>query len=135
MPYQVAIVGCGLIGRKRAAALAGCRLALCCDVDEARAQALAAAFPGAAATTDWQSAVTAVGIDIVVVAATHDVLASIAAAAARAGKHVLVEKPGARRAYELDAVAEAARAAGVCVRVGFNHRYHRAFRRAREIFD
>jgi predicted dehydrogenase len=61
-------------------------------------------------------------------------LAKIAAEAARNGKHVLIEKPGARTGAELDAVAEAA-AARVKVRVGFNHRFHRAFRKAREIFD
>jgi predicted dehydrogenase len=55
--------------------------------------------------------------------------------AAAAGKHVLIEKPGARRACELDAVAEAAHRSGALVRIGFNHRYHRAFRKAREIFD
>ena len=55
--------------------------------------------------------------------------------AAAAGKHVLIEKPGARRAGELDAVADAARRTGALVRIGFNHRYHRAFRKAREIFE
>jgi predicted dehydrogenase len=46
---------------------------------------------------------------------------------------VLLEKPGARCATELDPVATAAQSTGVLVRVGFNHRYHRAFRKAREI--
>jgi predicted dehydrogenase len=45
-------------------------------------------------------------------------------AAVAAGKHVLVEKPGARHVSELDPVIDAARRAGVLVRVGFNHRYH-----------
>ena len=74
-------------------------------------------------------------VDAVFVATTHDQLAPIAAAAAAAGKHVLIEKPGARNAAELDEVASAARNSGVAVRVGFNHRYHRAFRKAREIFE
>jgi len=69
------------------------------------------------------------------VATTHDMLAAIAWEAAAAGKHVLIEKPGARRAAELDPVAAAAKRTGALVRVGFNHRYHRAFRKAREIFD
>ena len=126
---KVAIVGCGLIGRKRAAALAGAELAVCCDLVLARAQAL-----GAAATTDWRAAVATPGVDIVIVATTHDMLAPVATEAVRAGKHVLVEKPGARRAAELDDVVAAARRSGALVRIGFNHRYHRAFRQAREIF-
>lgn len=135
MPPNVAIAGCGLIGRKRAASLAGCRLAICCDVEPDRAQALAKAYPGAEPTTDWRTAAASPGIDIVIVATTHDMLAPIAAAAAGAGKHVLIEKPGARRACELDAVAEAARATGALVRIGFNHRYHRAFQKARALFE
>ena len=89
---------------------------------------------GATVTIDWLAAVTAPDVDIVVVATTHDMLAPIASAAVRAGKHVLIEKPGARRAAELDAVIDAARPSGVLIRIGFNHRYHRAFRQAREIF-
>jgi len=79
--------------------------------------------------------VTRDDIDVVFVATVHDQLAPVAAAAVNAGKHVLIEKPGACRAAELDAVAEAARRTGALVRVGFNHRYHRAFRKAREIFE
>jgi len=135
MPPNIAIIGCGLIGTKRAQSLAGARLGVCCDVDYERAQEIAAAHPGAVPVTDWHAAVTSPDIDIVIVATTHDMLAPIAAQAACAGKDVLIEKPGARRASELDAVAEASRRTGALVRIGFNHRYHRAFQKAREIFD
>lgn len=74
-------------------------------------------------------------VDVALVATTHDQLAPIAAAAAAAGKHVLIEKPGARTSSELDPVAEAASRTRALVRVGFNHRHHRALRKAREIFD
>jgi predicted dehydrogenase len=69
------------------------------------------------------------------VSTTHDMLAEIALAAVRAGKHVLVEKPAARRATELEPLIEAASRSRVCVRVGFNHRYHPGIQKAREIFD
>ena len=132
---KVAIVGCGLIGRKRAQALAGCSLVVCCDPVRERAEALAATANGAEATTDWRAAAARPGVDIVVVATTHEALAPIAAEAAAAGKHVLVEKPGARRAAELEPVIAAAGRSRALVRVGFNHRCHRALRKAREIFE
>jgi predicted dehydrogenase len=132
---RAAIIGCGLIGRKRAQALAGCRLAVCCDRAADRAESLASTAAGAVALTDWQAAIQRPDVDIVLIATTHDMLAPIACAAAAAGKHVLMEKPGARRAAELDEVRAAAHRTGARVRVGFNHRYHRAFRKAREIFD
>jgi predicted dehydrogenase len=53
----------------------------------------------------------------------------------RHGKHVLVEKPAARNAEELRPVVEAARNAGVVVKVGFNHRFHPAFLKAGELCD
>ena len=132
---RVAIVGCGLIGRKRARALCGCRLVVCCDTVAERAEALAREARGADASVDWGETVRRGDVDLVIAAATHDALAPIAAAAADAGKHVLIEKPGARRAAELEPVREASLRTGVRVRVGFNHRYHRAVRKARELFE
>jgi len=130
-------VGCGLVGRKRAAALSGttATLTVCCDVAADQAKTLAAGFPGCSFTTDWKTAVQRTDVDAVVIATPHDRLAPITLAAVAAGKHVLVEKPGARCAGELDAVAAAMARTGALVRVGFNHRYHRAFRKAREIFE
>ena len=129
----VGIVGCGLIGQKRAAALAGAKLVACADVSLDRAQALAARHPGAAALADWRKLVALPGVQIVVVATPHDQLPLVTLGAIQAGKHVLVEKPAARTAEELDPAIAAARKAGVRVRVGFNHRYHPAFLRMQQI--
>jgi predicted dehydrogenase len=132
---RAAIIGCGLIGAKRAKASRKLQVVACCDLVEERARALARQTPGADASTDWQATVRRPDVDIVFVATAHDTLAPVAAAAAAAGKHVLIEKPGARSRQELAAVREAAAATGALVRIGFNHRYHRAFRKAREIFE
>ena len=132
--YAVAIVGCGLIGTKRAQAVGDCRVRVCCDTVLERAEKLAARFPRAEASGDWRAAATHHEVDIVIVATTHDQLAAVAEAAAAAGKHVLIEKPGARRAAELEPALREAQRTGVAVRVGFNHRYHRALQRARRIF-
>lgn len=131
----VAIVGCGLIGQKRAKALAGARLAACVDVRRDRAEALARTTPGAIASDDWWTILQTSGIDIVIVATTNDSLAEVATAAVTAGKHVLVEKPAARHVAELDAVIDAARRHRRFVRVGFNHRYHPALLKARALVD
>lgn len=139
-PPGVAIIGCGYIGQRRAKNLAGARLAACADVDLKRAEALAATVsssggPGCVALADWREAVARPDVDIVIVATLHDSLAEITKGAILAGKHVLVEKPGARHVDELAGLPELARDKGVLVHVGFNHRYHRAIRRMREIVD
>jgi predicted dehydrogenase len=132
---NVAIVGCGLIGQKRAKVLGIHRLVAAVDADLEKAEALAALWPGAAALTDWQEAVARADVDAVLVCTPHHLLARVAIAAADAGRHVLVEKPGARNAAELAPLAEAAGLNKVVVKVGFNHRFHPAFLKSREYVD
>ncbi len=133
--FGVGIVGCGLIGQKRARALGSARLVACADLIPERAQALARTEPGAFATADWRNILDRADVSIVIVATTNDTLAEVGRAAVQAGKHVLIEKPAARTARELEPVMEAAQHAHVQVRVGFNHRYHPALRKARELSE
>jgi len=135
MALRTAIVGCGLIGQKRAHALGNARLVYTVDTNLARAQHLAAQYPGCIAATDWRDIVIRDDVDLVIVATTNDALAPVTLAAVQNGKHVLVEKPAARSTRELAPVVEATKAAGVTVKVGFNHRFHPALRKAREIVD
>jgi predicted dehydrogenase len=131
---RVGIVGCGLIGKKRADSLCDARLVACADPNLERATAIAARV-NAHATTSWREVCESPNVDIVVIATPHDSLAEITMAAIKAGKHVLVEKPAARSAAELEPVVAEAERRHAFVRVGFNHRYHRAFRKARELVD
>ncbi len=131
---RVAIVGCGLIGQKRARALGEHRLVATADVSLGRARQLADQYPGCAASDQWPAVVARPDVDLVIVATTNDALAPVTAAAIRHGKHVLVEKPAARSAAELASLVEAARAASMVVKVGFNHRFHPALRKAHELF-
>ena len=59
--------------------------------------------------------------------------ASAAIAAADAGLHVLIEKPLATTLAEADAMIAAADAAGVCLMVAENVRYHETYLRAAEL--
>lgn len=71
-------------------------------------------------------------VDAVLIATRHDTHAALAAAAARAGKHVLVEKPLGLTTTECRAVVDAAREASVLVAVGFNRRFAPLARVARD---
>ncbi|HYA85844.1 MAG TPA: Gfo/Idh/MocA family oxidoreductase [Nitrospirota bacterium] len=130
----VAIIGCGLIGKKRAKALGPARLIACSDMVSSRAQDLAAAAPGATAQTDWRTVIEHPEVDIVIVATTVAAAPAITMAAVKAGKHVLVEKPAARDPRELVPIMEAAGRSRVLVRVGFNHRYHAAMLKAFQLY-
>lgn len=132
---RVGIVGCGLIGGKRAKAAldGGHAVVAVADLDRARAEALAK-ITGAAVAEDWR-AVIAADVDIIAVATTHEHLASVSLAAVEADRHVLVEKPAARSAKELAPVVAAAKAQGVVVKAGFNHRFHPAIQQAKAIVE
>jgi predicted dehydrogenase len=137
MEYQrnlsFAIVGCGLIGHKRLGTLPPGSLKYACDVDEERARHLAAATTNCAPTADLERVFGDSEVDIVIVAAANVALSSIALQAVKAGKHVLVEKPGGTSSAELAEIESAAAASGTLVRIGYNHRFHPAFRKAYQL--
>jgi predicted dehydrogenase len=132
---RVAIIGCGLIGQKRARALSDSHLVIVADTHLARAQQLAAQFPGCSASDTWLAVLERDDIDVIIVATTNDSLTPVTQAALARGKHVLVEKPAARNVAELVPLMQAAQQAKTIVKVGFNHRFHPAFQKARAIFN
>lgn len=133
-PPRFAIIGCGLIGRKRLASLPVGAFAAACDLDLSRAEQLVATAKSGYAANDAARVFADPAIDAVIICTLNAALAPLALAAIRAGKHVLVEKPGAITVAEVEELQAAARTAGVRVRVGFNHRYHPALQKAHELF-
>jgi predicted dehydrogenase len=131
---RIGIVGCGLIGQRRASVArdAGDSVVIVADVDAARAQRVAAECDSLW-TADWTDVISRDDVDAVVVATVNKVLAPVTVAAARRGKHVLCEKPLGRNPIESQQMVEAARAAGVILKTGFNHRHHPAIWKAHEM--
>jgi predicted dehydrogenase len=135
-PLGVGVVGCGLIGKRRAreaAASPQSRLIGASDVNLASARQTASEY-GGHAFDDWRALVADPAIDVIVIATPNGFLTEIALAALAAGKHVLLEKPMGRNFAEARAIADAAFAARRLVKVGFNHRYHPGIALAHERF-
>lgn len=127
-PAGVAVVGCGLIGRRRArtAALhAQTELRLVVDTGPARASEVAQEY-GADAAGDWRTALQRDDVQAVVVCTPNALLVPIAMAALASGRHVLIEKPMGRTADEAFELARAAATSAGILKIGFNHRYHPA---------
>lgn len=131
---KFAIIGAGLIGKKRALAAKslGHSIPAICDADLAKAKALAGEF-GAAATANADDALSAKGVDAAIIATTHDSLSRLSCSALAKGLHVLVEKPAGRNSNEIKKIILAQKKSGKIVRAGFNHRFHPAILKAREI--
>jgi predicted dehydrogenase len=135
----VAIVGCGLVGAKRAAAIpSGAELVAVFDPDVTRANAVASSVPswrrGAVEiATSARAAIEHPDASLVIVATPHRSLPELACLALESGRHVLVEKPGAADLAGALSIADAATSSGGHARVGFNHRFHPSLREARRL--
>ena len=130
-----AIIGCGLIGRKRLASLRADQLRVACDLDISRAESLVADAGHGRATTSIEDALNDPGVQAVVVSTLNSSLAPLARRAIAAGKHVLIEKPGGISVAEIDELEALSTQQNVRVRVGYNHRFHPALLKARELVD
>jgi predicted dehydrogenase len=120
---RVGIVGCGLIGRKRALAIREQdSIVGVFDANTQAASALAAELGcGQPETLDR---LLAAEPDVVIVATTHDALAGIGEHVMRSGCDVLLEKPAGRTSEEIASLRAVAEATGGLALVGFNHRFH-----------
>ena len=133
---NIGIIGCGLIGNKRANAISGEHtLYAVCDIDMKRAQRLAEDKKVPVCTDDYKELIGDSKVELVIVSTLNYQLAPITLYAVQNGKHVIVEKPGAISSDELIPIMEEAKRNKVVVKVGFNHRYHPAMQKAKEIID
>ena len=119
------IVGTGVIAALHAAAirtLPGARLAAVTDIVAGAAGAFAAAR-GCAAEPDLDALLARPDVDVVCVCVPSGLHAEIGIRAARAGKHLAVEKPVDVTLAAADRLIEAARTAGVALTVISQHRF------------
>ena len=135
VPLQVAIIGCGSMGETHARCLAqidGVSVRAFCDNDEGRARTLSARYGGVYATADIDRVFRDDAVQAVYICTYHDTHAPLAVRAARAGKHVMMEKPLALTLEECAQVANEVAKAGITLMTGFKMRYYPAVARARE---
>lgn len=131
---RVALLGCGAVAAKRAAALPEpFTVTAVYDIAPSRAEALARTTTPDAVVARSATEAVAGGVDLAIVAAYHRDLVPLSMTAVAAGCHVLVEKPGARGVDELRRLRERADSRNRVVRVGYNHRFHPSVMHAREL--
>ena len=132
---NIAIIGCGLIGEKRARVLREHKLIITSDTNIDRARKVSQFGEEVIITTDWREAAGHPEVDIVIVSTTNNWLTAISLYALEHEKHVIVEKPAALTHKELEPLLKKSGESKCKIKVGFNHRYHPALMKAREIFN
>ncbi len=136
-PLRTAIIGCGWAGGRHAQAFQQCGIQVVWAVDtiDARAKSVAQAFPGARISRDFREALRDPQVEAVDICLPHHLHAPVALEAARAGKHILCEKPLAATLEEADQMIEAAQRAGVVLMVAENVRFSPVYQKVRELLD
>jgi predicted dehydrogenase len=138
----VAMLGYGFMGEAHSRALGATRqldaplevdLVSLCGRDEQAREAARERLGWREGVADWREQVADDRVGLFVNGGPNALHAEPTIAAARAGKHVLCEKPLARDAAEAWETWQAAEAAGVVHMTGFNFRFVPAIRAAREI--
>ena len=129
-PVRVAVIGAGIWGTAHLRAYAqhaSAELVAVCDVDEPRAQAVAAEWSVPNVYTSLDDMLAAETLDAVSVATPDDAHADVVIACAAAGLHVLCEKPLATTIEQGQAMIAAADQAGTILMVDWHNRWNPPF--------
>jgi predicted dehydrogenase len=135
--HHIGIIGAGDYGAQHARALQaieGVRIAAASRTNAEALSQFVAEF-GGQGFTDYRELLAQPEIDTVVIATPHHQHTQISLAAARAGKHILLEKPMAPTLAECDQILAAAQAAGVRLMVGHTNRFASTYRIAKALIE
>jgi len=131
------LIGCGEIAVESAAALrvaGNATITFAADPNVELARGLAAGT-GARHSGSVEELLASREVDAVLISTPHHLHAPLAAQAAEAGKHVVVEKPMATTLRDCDRMIDAARRSGVVLSVCYCQRYDPRVQRARHLLD
>ena len=143
---NVAMIGGGFMGQAHAMAYAAMPMffwpapaiphrKVVVDVNDVLAEEARQRFGFEEASSDWKDTIARDDIDVVDICTPNNVHAEIAIAAAKAGKHIICEKPLARTVEEARAMTKAVKEAGVTNMVAFNYRRTPAVALAKRFID
>jgi predicted dehydrogenase len=142
---NIGIVGTQFMGRAHSNAYRQVRpffeplmqptLRAACGQNPDRLRAFAGQFGWETTETDWRRLIDRDDVDLIDISTPNDSHEPIAVAAAKAGKHLLCEKPMARNVPEARRMYEAAATAGVVHMMIFNYRFVPAIRLARHLIE
>lgn len=136
-PLGIGIIGCGKISDVHAQGYLmvprKAKIVATADVDEERARSKAEIWNAESYYSDYKQLLARKDVDAVDICSPHYLHAEMSVAAAKAKKHILLEKPIATTIEEADQIVRAVRSANVKLMVAFNRRFMLANRRMKEL--
>ena len=133
--FNIGLIGCGIIGLRRLENLPkNFRLIGCAD-PVIPLKKIFKKNRKLILTSNWKKLLNTKNLDAVIIATTHQLHTQIISECVKKNLHVFVEKPGGISAIKTEKIIQNLRKKKVYlnIRVGFNHRYHPAFLKAKEL--
>lgn len=133
---MLGIVGLGYWGPnllRNFAQLDGCRIKVCCDLNENSLKSVKSQYPGIETTNDYSMLLQDTEIHAIVIAAPAIIHYDLAKKAILQGKHVFVEKPLALSVVHADELIKLAEQNGIKLMVGHLMEYHPAIEMLKDI--
>jgi predicted dehydrogenase len=131
---KIGIIGCGLIGNKRADSITSeDKIVGVFDLNNENAKRLAEKV-NSKVLRSCEDVINS-DADVIFIATPHNLLAKYTLEAVKAKKHVLVEKPAGNSPLELKAIISESKKNNCIVKVGYNHRFHPAFQKAYKLVN
>ncbi|MGQ9607997.1 MAG: Gfo/Idh/MocA family protein [bacterium] len=134
----IAIIGCGGIAESHCQTVLGSDKNIklyMYDVDYQRAEALCKKYSGVGCFKTYDEVLKSKEIDVVDICVPHDEHLNVIVSAAKAGKHILSEKPIARTLAEADQILDAVKKAGVRFFVAECYRFYPSALKSKELMD
>ena len=138
MKYKFAVIGYGFIGRRHVNTLKSFAESDCtavCDINPTRLDEVKALYPDMEVYDNADDLFAKADIDGVIISANNNQHKELAIKAAKAGKHIICEKPAAMSVAELDEMTAAAEAAGVTFTVHQQRRFDKDFQTVKQCYD
>ena len=132
------VIGAGILGANHAqvySRLPGSELIAVCDSDAERAQAVAKKYGAQEQYSNFEDLLGNPDIQAVSIATPDHVHRDIAVAAAKAGKHILCEKPLALNVEDAQTIVDTANEAGVKLMIDFQNRVNPTFVAAKQSIE
>ena len=132
--FNVGIIGCGLIGKKRADNLGKkAKLIACADISIKNAKLISNNNKKIIIFKNWRELIKIKELNIVIISTPHNQLSRILLESIKKGKHVFIEKPASINLSELKSIIHKNKRLKRKIRVGYNHRYLSAIIKCKEL--
>lgn len=132
---NIGIIGCGVIGRKRALSLQNDDVIVaCCDINKEVGKKFAEDFK-CIFYNKYLDLLANTNCDVIIIAVINKYASKIVSFSMKMGRHVLVEKPMGVNYKESQKIIDDVTKTNKLLKVGFNHRFHPALLKAKSLFD